>query len=70
MMGLLQTKLNEKRQEVSEYRAENAILKEQNAQLREKISRIEGERVHCTYPHEQTAMFGGYVRRRWWWPFS
>ncbi|MBS1026529.1 hypothetical protein [Gluconobacter cerinus] len=86
MMGLLQTELNERRQEVSDYREENAALKEQNAQLREKISRIEGERVHPTYtpdvhpvqrpvftlnvPPEQNQSYGGYARRRWWWPFG
>ncbi|WP_215747853.1 hypothetical protein [Gluconobacter sp. P1C6_b] len=86
MMGLLQTELNERRKEVSDYREENAVLKEQNAQLREKISRIEGERVHPTYTPdvrpvqrpvftlnvhpEQTRSYGGYARRRWWWPFG
>ncbi|MBS1104466.1 hypothetical protein JK202_15970 [Gluconobacter sp. Dm-62] len=86
MMSLLQTELNEKRQEVSGYREENAVLKEQNAQLRETLARIEGERVHPTYtpdvhpvqrpvftlnvPPEQNRSYGGYARRRWWWPFG
>lgn len=86
VIGLLQIELNERRRECSDYKSENAHLKEQNTQLREKIARIEGERVRSTSiqgvrsgqkpeftlnaPPEQEGRSGGYGYRRWWWPFG